>query len=238
MTHNPLIFKYKPKSNMDVICSSKAMQIKAVIFDMDGVIVDSERYFPTLERSWFSSLIGKEWRDEDEANITGRSASDIYKVLKEQYNLKADKNLFLKQYDEIAKDVYENKCVLTLNFVEVVDILKRKNLKITLVSSSPKSWIEMVLKRFKIRDKFDVIISADELNGKGKPSPDIYLHSVKILNLNATECVVIEDSKNGVIAAKSANMFCIGFRNGINQNQDLCKADKIIYDLSEILSIV
>ncbi|PKP58030.1 MAG: haloacid dehalogenase [Candidatus Altiarchaeales archaeon HGW-Altiarchaeales-1] len=212
------------------------MKIKAVIFDMDGVIVDSERYFPVLEKNWFLSLVGK-WTEEGQANITGRSASDIYKVLKEQYGLKIAQNLFLKQYDEIAKDVYENKCELTQNFLNVADNLREKNLKIALVSSSPYSWIEMMLKRFKIRNKFDVILSADELNGKGKPSPAIYLHSAKILNLNPENCIVIEDSKNGVVSAKSANMFCIGFRNGINENQDLSMADKVIYDLGEILSL-
>jgi len=94
-----------------------------------------------------------------------------------------------------------------------------------------------MLKRFRIREKFDAIISADEIDGKGKPSPEIYLYSAKILNLNPDECVVIEDSKNGIISAKNANMRCIGFRNGINQRQDLSKADVIISDLSEILKM-
>ncbi len=212
------------------------MKIKAEIFDMDGVIVDSEKYFQILEKEWFSSLLGR-WTEEDEKNITGRSVSDIYNVLREKYNLKIDKNLFLKQYDEIAKEVYEEKCSIFPNFINVVDGLRKKNFKIALVSSSPYSWIEMVLKRFMIREKFDAIISADEINGKGKPSPEIYLYSAKILNLNPDECVVVEDSKNGIISAKNANMFVFGFRNGINENQDLSKADKIIYNLNEILEI-
>ncbi|PIV27583.1 MAG: haloacid dehalogenase [Candidatus Altarchaeum sp. CG03_land_8_20_14_0_80_32_618] len=223
---------------MDNTNFSFRMKIKAVLFDMDGVVVDSERYFPVLERYWFASLIRKAWTDDDEANITGRSASDIYNVLKEQYNLGIDKNLFLKHYDKIARDVYENKCNLTQNFLNVVDNLREKKLKIAMVSSSPYSWIEMMLKRFKIRNKFDVVISADELNSKGKPSPAIYLHSAKILNLNPENCVVIEDSKNGIVSAKNAKMFCIGFRNGINENQDLNSADKIIYNLKEILNFL
>jgi len=211
-------------------------KIKAVIFDMDGVIVDSEKYFPILEKEWFSSLVGI-WTEEDEKNITGRSASDIFDILTKQYNLKIAQNLFLKQYDEIAKEVYEKKCSIFPNFMNVVDELRKKNFKIALVSSSPYSWIEMMLKRFRIREKFDAIISADEIDGKGKPSPEIYLYSAKILNLNPDECVVIEDSKNGIISAKNANMRCIGFRNGINQRQDLSKADVIISDLSEILKM-
>lgn len=204
---------------------------------MDGVVVDSERYFPILEREWFLSLFGK-WSDEDQANITGRSVSDIYKILKEQYGLNSPKNLFLKQYNKIARDVYENKCKLTKNFLNVVNKLREKNLKIALVSSSPYLWIEMMIKRFKIKDRFDAILSADEVNCEGKPSPAIYLYAAKILNLNPEDCIVIEDSKNGILAAKNANMFCIGFRNGINNEQDLSKADKIIYDLSEILDVV
>jgi len=211
-------------------------KIKAVIFDMDGVIVDSEKYFPILEKEWFSSLVGI-WTEEDEKNITGRSASDIFDILTKQYNLKMSQNLFLKQYDEIAKEVYEKKCSIFPNFMNVVDELRKKNFKIALVSSSPYSWIEMMLKRFWIREKFDAIISADEIDGKGKPSPEIYLYSAKILNLNPDECVVIEDSKNGIISAKNANMRCIGFRNWINQRQDLSKADVIISDLSEILKM-
>jgi len=214
------------------------MKIKAVLFDMDGVVVDSERYFPVLERYWFETLIGKEWRDADEVNITGRSASDIYNVLKIQYNLVIDKDSFLKQYEEIAREVYEKRCNLAQNFVDVVDRLRENRLKIVMVSSSPYAWIGMMLKRFKIREKFDRIISADEINGRGKPFPDIYLYSAKILNLNPEDCVAIEDSKNGIASAKNAKMPCIGFRNGINENQDLNMADKIIYDLKEILDLL
>jgi HAD superfamily hydrolase (TIGR01509 family) len=111
--------------------------------------------------------------------------------------------------------------------------LNSKNIPVALASSSPTSWINIMLDRFSLRDSFKVVVSADELVGQGKPSPAIYLLTATRLGVSSDRCIAIEDSKNGVLSAKNAGMFCIGFRNGFNEEQDLSRADIIIHHFAE-----
>jgi beta-phosphoglucomutase-like phosphatase (HAD superfamily) len=91
-----------------------------------------------------------------------------------------------------------------------------------------------VLQRFDLLESFKVVVSADELEGNGKPSPAIYLLTAKRLGVSPDRCIAIEDSKNGVLSAKNAGMFCIGFRNGFNDEQDLSRADMVIQRFVEL----
>src|SRR5207237_6272674 len=105
---------------------------------------------------------------------------------------------------------------------------------VSLASSSPMNWIDIVLDRFHFRSSFAVVVSAEDLPGEGKPSPAIYLLTAQRLGVKPEKCVVIEDSKNGVLSAKSAGMYCIGFRNGFNQEQDLSQADIIVHGFNQL----
>lgn len=91
-----------------------------------------------------------------------------------------------------------------------------------------------MLTRFGLRDAFKAVVSADELDGEGKPSPVIYLRTAQRLDVDPRQCIAVEDSKNGALSAKSAGMYCIGFRNGFNEEQDLSRADMIIHRFSEL----
>jgi beta-phosphoglucomutase-like phosphatase (HAD superfamily) len=90
-----------------------------------------------------------------------------------------------------------------------------------------------MLDRFSLRDSFKVVVSADELAGRGKPSPAIYLLTAARLGIRPNRCIAIEDSQNGVLSAKNAEMYCVGFRNGFNDEQDLSRADAIIHHFAE-----
>ncbi|HYO48239.1 MAG TPA: HAD-IA family hydrolase, partial [Chloroflexia bacterium] len=117
---------------------------------------------------------------------------------------------------------------------ESLSLLLGSNVKVALASSSPMSWIDIVRDRFDLRDKFDVVVSADELQGEGKPSPAIYLLTARRIAVQPEECVVIEDSKNGALSATRAGMFCVGIRNGFNDEQDLSAADMLINDFDKL----
>ena len=92
----------------------------------------------------------------------------------------------------------------------------------------------MVMDKFSLWGAFDVVVSAEEVNGNGKPAPDIYLYTAQQLGVGPGDCVVIEDSKNGVLSARSAGMFCIGLRNGFNEEQDLSAADVVVEGFEEL----
>jgi HAD superfamily hydrolase (TIGR01509 family) len=204
----------------------------AVIFDMDGVIVDSEIHWKTTEGYFLQSLIPG-WSMNDQDRIIGLGVHDVYSLLVSTYHLQQTKEEFLAFYQEMANEIYGHKVSLMEGFTELFSDLTKNNIPVALASSSPRSWINIMLERFSLRESFKVVVSADELAGEGKPSPAIYLLTAKRLGVSPDRCIAIEDSKNGVLAAKNAEMFCIGFRNGFNEEQDLSGADVVIHHFAE-----
>ena len=204
----------------------------AVIFDMDGVIVDSEIHWKTTEGFFLQSLIPG-WSVKDQDRIIGLGVLDVYKLLVDSYHLQKTKEQFLEIYLEMANDIYGQKVSLIEGFTELLTALNTNKIPVALASSSPTSWINIMLERFGLRSSFQVVVSADELTGQSKPSPAIYLLTATRLDVPPDRCVAIEDSKNGVLSAKKANMFCVGFRNGFNHEQDLSQADMIIHHFAE-----
>ena len=204
----------------------------AVIFDMDGVIVDSEIHWKTTEGFFLQSLIPT-WSEHDQDRIIGLGVLDLYALLTNTYHLQKTKEQFLKIYQEMANDIYGQKVSLIEGFMELLTALNANHIPVALASSSPTNWINIMLERFNLRDSFQVVVSADELAGQGKPSPAIYVLTATRLGVRPHRCVAIEDSKNGVLSAKNAEMFCVGFRNGFNDEQDLSRADVIIHHFAK-----
>lgn len=205
----------------------------ALIFDMDGVIVDSELHWKSLEGYFLRSLVPA-WKAVDQGRIIGLSIDSLYAMLTGEYGLQLPKGQFLALYHGMASEIYGQKSSLIDGFRELLADLTRNNVPLALASSSPRDWIDILLDRFDLRSSFRVVVSADELQGEGKPSPAIYLLTAKRLGIDPQGCVVIEDSNNGVLSAKAAGMYCIGFRNGFNQEQDLSSADLIINKFAEL----
>ena len=207
--------------------------VHAVIFDMDGVIVESESHWKTFERDFLPSLIPA-WSYADQQKILGLGLDDLYTLLSSEYSLQQTKDQFVLLYHERAKEIYGQKVSLTAGFSDLLSRLNRHRMLVGLASSSPRNWIDLVLQRFGLQDSFQVVVSADEVAGKGKPSPAIYLLTAQRLGIPTAHCIAVEDSKYGVLSAKHARMFCIGLRNGLNGEQDLSKADLVIHSFAEL----
>jgi HAD superfamily hydrolase (TIGR01509 family) len=208
------------------------IRMDAVIFDMDGVIVDSEIHWKTTEGFFLQSLIPG-WSANDQDRIIGLGVLDLYTLLVDTYHLQKTKDQFLEIYQEMANEIYGQKVSLIEGFMELLTALNTHHIPVALASSSPISWINIMLERFRLRDSFQVVVSADELRGQGKPSPAIYLLTATRLGVRPDRCVAIEDSMNGVLSAKNAGMFCVGYRNGFNDEQDLSRADMVIHHFAE-----
>ena len=200
---------------------------------MDGVIVDSEIHWKTVEGYFLQSVIPT-WSSSDQDKIIGIGVHDLYTLLTHEYGLQKTEEQFLELYQEMADEIYGQKVSLIAGFSDLLATLKKHDIPVALASSSPRSWIDIMLDRFGLRAAFKVVVSADELNGEGKPSPAIYLLTAKRLGASPAACIAIEDSKNGVLSAKNAGMFCIGLRNGFNEEQDLTRADMIIHHFDEL----
>lgn len=210
--------------------------MKAVVFDMDGVMIDSERQWQLCEEELFQRHVPT-WSQADHHKIVGLGVEDLYHYLVRDYGITSTKDHFLKDCHDIAEVVYKERVELTPGLLDLLDELQRRRLPIGLASSSPKVWILSVLERFSIHARFNAIASADDVpKGKTKPEPDIYLKALAQLGLGPEGVLAVEDSSLGVRAAKAAGLTCCAFRNGHNDAQDLSSADFEVRSLSELSS--
>ncbi len=202
--------------------------MKAVIFDMDGVLVNSEPIHFEIEHRIFKSL-GFTVSDDEMKTFAGLSQVEFWKKLKKRYDIK-------KSIDELLEYDYGKRIEFFENIVcidpvfgipELLENLKSKKIKLAIASSSFADLIDIVMTKLGLKEYFDVIVSGHEAEN-GKPDPDIFLYAADRLGVKPEECLVIEDSENGVKAAVNAGMKCAAFKNPDSGIQDLSLADTII----------
>ena len=198
--------------------------MRAVVFDMDGVIVDSEAQWQEAEADFFRATV-RDWRAEHHKAIVGMGVEDVYHHLVREFDLAMGKVEFLDRADEVARKVYLERVECAEGFLDLARGLKHKGVLTAIASSSPSRWIKLVLDRFSLSPLLDVVVSADDVGGRTKPQPDVYLEAAARLGLPTSECLAIEDSSIGLLAAKRAGMKCAAFRTTHNETQDLSLAD-------------
>jgi HAD superfamily hydrolase (TIGR01509 family) len=198
--------------------------IAAVVFDMDGVIVDSEAQWKAQEETFFRAAVPA-WRAEHHERIVGLGVEDVYRFLVREFGLKMPLADYLARSEEVAREVYLRKVVIADGFRELLADLRRRKIPTAIASSSPRRWIDLVVHRFALAPHFDAVVSADDAGGKTKPAPDIYLEAVRRIARAPAECLAIEDSNVGVRAAKAAGLVCAALRTPHNEDQDLTRAD-------------
>lgn len=209
--------------------------IKAILFDMDGVLLDSEWiYLHSLKK-----LLKKMNIDADInelAVVVGMKMDAISTYLIQHYPIPYSIKE-LSEYQDAAFDeeVLTSKLEPMTGLLAFLKLLKQKELKIALASSSEKTWITQVLDALKINEYFDLIVSG-EMVTHSKPHPEIFLKAADLLGVSVNECLVIEDSVNGICAGKSAGMKVIGFK-GSKIIQDTSYADIEVFSFKELLNL-
>ena len=207
--------------------------IEAVIFDMDGVLVNSEQVWPQVKGNFFYEL-SDTWSSDLEYKILGKSLKGIHEFMVAEFGATISFEEFKQRYTDKAQEVYEQRVSLMPGAQETLAAVSAQSLPLALASSSLHSWIDMVVDRFDLRNYFQHIVSSEDVNSVGKPAPDIYLYTAKKLQIVPENCLVIEDSKHGIASAKAAGMIAIGYEYPENE-QDLTEADYVINNLSKIL---
>lgn len=209
--------------------------IEAFIFDMDGVIIDSEPIHFDEDMKTMHHL-GASITMEQLEPYVGMTNPEMWVLIKQHYNLaQSVEEIINYQLNAKIRHLQDIEIFPITGIPELIDELKIRKIPIAVASSSPRRFIEEVLSKFKIAHEFNCIVSGEEVP-KGKPAPDVYIEAAKQLNVNPRKCLVLEDSRNGIAAAKAAGMRCIGYVNANSGNQDLSTADFIIQSIDEILT--
>jgi len=196
---------------------------QTVIFDMDGVLTDSEPLHVQAEKETFASF-GVTLKPSDLYRYMGRTPRILIQGIIEQYGLNIHADALYPRHSERLRNLYRSRAEPIPGALEFLRRCLRQGLKLGLASSSEMNLIRIVLQKFQLKDSFHAVTSGDEV-GRVKPDPDIFLLTAKKLNCPPKRCAVIEDSGAGVRAAKAAGMFCVGFKGINSPEQDLSPAD-------------
>ena len=208
--------------------------LKAVIFDMDGVIVDSESIHRVAYQKMFDEF-EIEVSPELYASFTGKATLPICQYVCSSFNLKISPEILVACKRKYFKELFDEDTSFKLleGILELIQEYHKKELILVLASSASMININRIFKRFDLDPYFISKLSGADLKAS-KPHPEIFKNAAKASGFLPSECMVIEDSTNGINAAKAAGIYCVGYNSVYSKNQSYDDADLIITNFNEI----
>lgn len=209
---------------------------EAFIFDMDGVIINSETTWEKYGSTFYIDLLGKDIA-EKVGDAMGLSLPAMYDAAV-SYGFKKAREEFYEAFDRQAKFIYE-KAPITPGFSEFVSFLQSENFQLGIVSASPQHWIDMTLHKTTVSHMFEYVLSLHDRNDlRHKPAPDGFLEAMRVLHVTPRHTLILEDSNRGIQAAKTSGAFTIGFRQHLPKNYEQSGADVYAKNLKDVQKIV
>ncbi len=208
--------------------------IKCVLFDMDGVIVNTEPVGYKANQEMYREL-GITVPDSVYSTFVGNSDKNIAAKLKDLYDIELTHEELLEKHNEYYFRAFETSDEVHLlpGVKDLIIDLHTNSIKLILASSASHKKINQVFDRFDLHPYFDAKLSGEDYEFS-KPNPAIYIEAAAKSGYAKEECIVIEDSNNGIKAAKGAGIYCIGYESGLSIAQDTSEADMIITDFSQL----
>lgn len=208
--------------------------IQTVIFDMDGVIVDTEPVHHHAYMQHFRQL-SIEVSPEMYASFTGNSTKNIYEKLKKQFQLEANVLTLVEAKRQLFNEAFDQKEDLYLldGVLDLIQDLHQNGMQLVLASSSAKVTIERIFARFNLNPYFSYKVSGEDFPNS-KPHPAIFEHAAWLAKTPTENCIIIEDSTNGIKAAKAAGIYCIAYNSLNSKLQDYSMANTLIQHFNEL----
>ena len=210
--------------------------IKACIFDLDGTLVDSMWMWPEIDKEYLGRF-GIEYDDNLKNEIDGISFHETAVYFKNKFGISDSIEKICKDWEDMAYDKYKNEVKEKRGCQKFLEQLKSKGIKMGIATSNKRSMVDVVLESLGMKNFFEVITTSDEVK-KGKPAPDVYLTTAKLLNVEPKHCLVFEDVVAGIIAGKSAGMKVCAVEDNFTREVRQRKkelSDYYIDDYSELL---
>ena len=211
---------------------------RAVIFDLDGVLADSEPWWNKIDKKLLAEY-GVTYHGEYHQDVLGVSYRLAVEFYKKALNLSVSTDELMLRRAEIATDLFANRVGLFPSAKEVLQELRRMNLHLAIATSSVSLSARPFLDRHQLTAFFEVIVTGDEIE-RGKPHPDIYLRAAEKLGVTADCCLVIEDALSGIAAAKAAKMRVAAIPDTrlVDPHDYEKEADYLLGSLSEIPALI
>lgn len=212
------------------------IQFSAVIFDLDGLLVDSE---PIQLQAWdvYLRQFGAELTPDLRASMYGRRVADSVQLVAQTLELPVDAAEVLRGRDEIFLRSVPGSVHPMPGAREFVDELRARGVIIALATSDHRRYVDLALESAGFTGAFAAEVTAEMIEN-GKPAPDTFLRAARQLDLDPETCLVLEDSPNGVLAAKAAGMTCFAIPGDEGHAGDYSTADRVLGSLRDVLPLL
>jgi beta-phosphoglucomutase len=223
------------KKHNNSILNRNSSRFEAIILDMDGVIVNSEPFYVEVEQANFKQL-GLDISVEEHQTYQGTATDLMWTLIKERHGIEQPLEKLVEMSNSLVTPFFHSlETIEPMPGVrEYIVKVKEQGIPLALASSSYAEVIEIILQKTGLKSYFDAVVDS-KMAGASKPRPDIFLLAAQKLGVAPEKCIVIEDSTNGIRAAKLAGMYCIAFAGPGSELQDQSEADEIIKEFSELL---
>lgn len=210
--------------------------IDAVIFDLDGTLVDSMWMWETIDIEYLAKF-GLSFPTDLQGKIEGMSFSETARYFKEKFNIPDSLEKIKSDWNKMARDKYQHEVPLKEGVSEFLDYLRENKIPAGIATSNSRELVDLIIDKHNIRDYFVSVRTSCEVE-KGKPAPDIYLLVAEDLDVEPSRCLAFEDIIQGIMAAKNANMKVCAVHDKFSENDEKKKrslADYYIRSFYEIL---
>ena len=210
---------------------------KLVIFDMDGVLVDSEPLYFQVEKAVMENL-GIKLTQKEQENFVGISPKVMWNEILQRYQIDISLDDVLHIYYSNLKLALEKSTLAPMQNVELfIKKLLKYQIDFCLATSSSSTVSQEILEQIGLKSYFKTIITSDDVINS-KPAPDLFLKTLQKFRIKPAEAVLIEDSYNGVLASVLAGVDCIGYCNDYKNNQDLSQANYLVHNFKDLIESI